>query len=106
MPYDLTCTKEDTDDENIKMTIEMKATIEDDKVKSVLSTYTFTSNEDATKYCNKFKNSKPELIECSDTKVVIKDIDEFSKAEGVEKLVGMSKANFETTFKSDGYTCK
>ncbi len=106
LPYDLTCTKEDTDDENIKMTLEVKATIEDDKVKSVLSTYTFTSNEDATKYCNKLKESKPELIECSDTKVVIKDIDEFSKAEGAEKLVGMSKVNFETTFKADGYTCK
>ena len=106
LPYDLTCTKEDTDDENIKMTIEMKTTIEDDKVKSVLTSYIFANSEDATKYCNKFKESKPDLIECTDTKVTIKDIDEFSKAEGAEKIVGMSKANFETTFKSDGYTCK
>ena len=101
---ELTCTKEDTDDDGTKMTLEMKATIEGDKVTSVLSSYIFTNKEDADKYCTNFKNTKPELIECSDTKVTIKDIDEFSKADGVEKIVGMTKEKFIKNL--EGYTCK
>ena len=103
---ELTCTKETTDDDGTKMTLEMKFVSEANKITSVLSSYIFTTKEDADKYCTNFKNSKPELIDCTDTKVTIKDIDEFSKADGVEKIVGMTKTDFETKLKTDGYTCK
>ena len=102
-----TCTKTETED-NITITLEMKATYENDKVKSVIATYIFTDEATATQYCGIFKQVGKGGIECAGNKVIINDIDEFSafEEEEVDKIVGMSKKDYEDALKEEGYTCK
>lgn len=100
----ISCTKTETTD-NVTLTFDVSATLENDVVKKVVYTTTYPDAETAQKECTNVKAGGKGDIECTDTKVIYNDIDSFSEAPGVEKIVGMTKARFLESHQSSGYTC-
>ena len=101
----ISCTKSDTVDGKA-VTLGVKATIDNDKVTKVSTTYTFTNEQDAQTYYSGANGNNDSNVEISGTVVTIKDLDEFSKSENPQKLAGMAKTDFVNSFTASGYTCK
>ena len=101
----VTCSKIETID-TLTIRLDLEATIEDDKVKVISGIYVFDTEANAKLYYDALEGSNDSNLELSGTRLIIKDLDKFSEFEDEEPIKGISRSDFESSLKAEGYTCK
>ena len=104
----IVCSKSETS-EGITMSVDVTVNLDkDDKATGASIVYDFGDKTTADTYCEFFKESDDSSkVDCSGTKITIKDIDAFDDEEvSSEKIVGKTKDEIIKAAEEDGFKCK
>ena len=105
----IVCSKTETE-EGQKMTLEITVNFDsNDKATNASMVYDFEDKTLADTFCNVYKESdKKDVVSCSGTKIIVKDLDAFEdeEDEDSEKVVGQSKEEVLASAEEEGFTCK